>query len=133
MHLSFNRYMWLMVNLSGPFYSTDLFFTVTGTWILKWISKSTKHEFVLLYYWKIVFALNLTLVPTIRIHLKKKCQIATASSASASVQRMFYVWMMGLEESPWGSFCRDTLNHSIPCQPSSTLFIASIIRDFVFI
>jgi len=46
---------------------------------------------------------------------------------------MFYLWGMAPEVSPWGSFCRDELNHLIPCQPSSSLFIASIIRDFVFI
>lgn len=47
--LPLERYMGLMINLSGPCCSAQLFFTVIRTQIWRWISISFKHDFIVLH------------------------------------------------------------------------------------
>lgn len=126
--LLLERYMGLMINLSGPCYSAQLFFfTVIRFQNWKWISKSFKYDFIFLHKEKLYLP---WISPSFLLpwYTWKKSRMLQ----SVQLQLMASLCMMALEESPRGSFCRDALNHLIPCQPSSSLFIASNIGDCVF-
>lgn len=85
--LLLEKYMGLMINLSGLCCSAQLFFTAIRTQIWKWISKCFKHYFILLHKEKLYLA---WISPSFLLpwYSWKKVQNATDSSAATCVQRL---------------------------------------------